>query len=321
LHIDLTAARARAVATVAVGGEPVAIAAGDGAVWVSSAATDTVVKIDPRTNAAVASIAVGAHPGALAVSRGAVWVANTLDGTVSRIDPTRAAVAATIPVGRSLDALAADGAHVWAGSLANPTLVRIDPATNVVARRIDLGSPVAALAATARDIAAATVAAPTAGRGGTLRLSGREEDDLPITLDPATWWTGTGFSILAATNDGLVTYRRAAGAAGLAVVPDLARSLPLVGDGGTRYTFQLRRGLRYSTGRPVRASDVRASIERLWRMRSPLLERSWDMRSPAVDALATLGLVGETACRSNRSRCDLSRGSSSTTARAWSRSG
>jgi peptide/nickel transport system substrate-binding protein len=51
------------------------------------------------------------------------------------------------------------------------------------------------------------------------------------------------------------------------IVPDLARALPLVRDGATTYTFVLRRGLRYSTGRPVRARDVRASIERLWRIK------------------------------------------------------
>ena len=51
------------------------------------------------------------------------------------------------------------------------------------------------------------------------------------------------------TNDGLLGYSRAGGAQSFTVVPDLAVGLPTVSDGGRTYTFQLRRGIRYSTGR------------------------------------------------------------------------
>ena len=43
---------------------------------------------------------------------------------------------------------------------------------------------------------------------------------------------------------------------------DCPGDLPAPSDGGLTYRFQLRPGLRYSTGAPVRARDVRASIER-----------------------------------------------------------
>ena len=70
-------------------------------------------------------------------------------------------------------------------------------------------------------------------------------------------------------------------------------------DGGRTYTFRIRRGIRYSNGRSMRSSDVRASFERLWRMRS----------GPAYQTSALpLGLIGEQACRSHPRRCTLARG-------------
>ena len=130
-------------------------------------------------------------------------------------------------------------------------------------------------------------------RGGTLVVAGPGSDP---TLDPATWWWYDGWVLLSATNDGLVTVRRVGGTPGSVIVPDLARSLPLVRDAATTYTFVLRRGLRYSTGRPVRASDVRASIERLWRIKPTFLADASDLR---------LGLLGEARCAARPSRCDL----------------
>lgn len=67
----------------------------------------------------------------------------------------------------------------------------------------------------------------------------------------------------------LLTYAHAGGRAGTKVVPALARSMPRIRDDGRRYELRLRPGLRYSDGSPVRASDFRASIERLFRVNSP----------------------------------------------------
>ena len=53
----------------------------------------------------------------------------------------------------------------------------------------------------------------------------------------------------------LLTYAHASGAAGSKVVPALAESLPKVTDGGKTYTLTLRKGLKYSDGTPVKASD------------------------------------------------------------------
>ena len=66
--------------------------------------------------------------------------------------------------------------------------------------------------------------------------------------------------------------------------------MPVPTAGGTRYAFQLRRGIRYSDGTLVKASDFRRALERY----------------EARDRLASL--VGADACMRNPRTCDLSRG-------------
>ena len=77
----------RLVADTGVGATPTAVAAGEGAYWVTNADGHTVSRIDPGTNAVVETIPVGNGPSGIATGAGAVWVVNSLDGTVSRIDP------------------------------------------------------------------------------------------------------------------------------------------------------------------------------------------------------------------------------------------
>ncbi|MGH2887141.1 MAG: ABC transporter substrate-binding protein, partial [Solirubrobacteraceae bacterium] len=81
------------------------------------------------------------------------------------------------------------------------------------------------------------------------------------------------------------------------VVPDLAASLPSPTGGGRTYTFQLRRGIRYSNGTPVRPEDFRRALERDLKLGpNPL----------TGDYFANV--IGGRACVANPSHCDLSRG-------------
>ncbi|HKH65412.1 MAG TPA: ABC transporter substrate-binding protein [Solirubrobacterales bacterium] len=66
----------------------------------------------------------------------------------------------------------------------------------------------------------------------------------------------------------LLTYRHASGKAGSKVIPGLARSLPKITDGGRKYVLYLRKGLRYSDGTPVRATDFERTVERMFRLYS-----------------------------------------------------
>ena len=78
------------------------------------------------------------------------------------------------------------------------------------------------------------------------------------------------------------------------MVPDLATSLPAVTDGGRTYSFHLRTGIRYSTGAPVRASDIRLGIERV-------------LRAGNLTTFYT-GIRGARRCVATPARCDLSAG-------------
>jgi peptide/nickel transport system substrate-binding protein len=89
-----------------------------------------------------------------------------------------------------------------------------------------------------------------------------------VYFDPAFRYSFGYSPLLAITNDGLVGFRREAGAAGYELVPDLATSIPTPTDGGRTWQFQMRGGIRYSTGQPVMASDVRRAIERSFALRS-----------------------------------------------------
>ena len=100
-------------------------------------------------------------------------------------------------------------------------------------------------------------AAATSHRGGTLTVLGSGVID---SLDPDVTVQLEG--VLPLTNDGLTAYQQVGGSASVQLVPDLAVSLPFPTDGGTTYTFQLRRGIRYSDGELVRPEDFRRALER-----------------------------------------------------------
>jgi peptide/nickel transport system substrate-binding protein len=95
------------------------------------------------------------------------------------------------------------------------------------------------------------------------------------------------------TNDGLTAFKRVGGSDGAQVVPDLATTIPTPTEGGRTYIFQLRRGIRYSDGQPIRPEDFRRAIE----------------RSFVVGGLNYYeNVVGGAACVAHPERCDLKRG-------------
>jgi peptide/nickel transport system substrate-binding protein len=94
-------------------------------------------------------------------------------------------------------------------------------------------------------------------------------ETFPDSLDPSMSYSTEGWTSLWETYVPLLTYRHADGAAGAQLIPGLARAMPKITDGGKTYTLYLRKGLRYSDGTPVRASDFGATIERALAMNSP----------------------------------------------------
>jgi peptide/nickel transport system substrate-binding protein len=90
----------------------------------------------------------------------------------------------------------------------------------------------------------------------------------PDYLDPALSNTLEGWTASYDTYIPLLTYAHADGKAGGKVIPGLATALPEVSADGKTYTLTLRKGLRYSNGEPVAASDFTHSLERAFILNS-----------------------------------------------------
>ena len=247
-----------------VAGRPDGIAIGGGSVWVASGDTATVTQISAEGPAVVRTIPVGNGATGIVFGKGAVWVANALDGTVTRIDPSSGAVTAQ-RVASGIASIAVAGDSVWAASPQAGRVYRLDPASGRVAGSIEVGSsPTALTAGSSGPLWVTALPQATAHRGGTLTIS------TPMSrcgcLDPAFVFEPNEWRLLTTMYDGLVAYRKVGGAGGATLVPDLARQLPVPTQGGRVYRFELRAGIRYSDGTPVRAGDVRASFERMLKL-------------------------------------------------------
>ena len=99
---------------------------------------------------------------------------------------------------------------------------------------------------------------------GDLRVEAAANPDF---LDPALAYDPLSWQVMAATQGGLVAFRRDAGTAGGTLVPDLAQALPRVSRDGRTLTFTLRTDVRFAppVSRAAAATDVKASLERmLW---------------------------------------------------------
>jgi len=280
-----------ATQTVSLATAPSALAIGFSALWVASHDGGTVTEVDSRSNRPVATVSVGQGPAALAVGAGSIWVANNLDGTVSRLDPGTPRVVATIPVGSGPVALAFTKGSLWVANKFSNTVSRIDPRTNAVVDNVGTRGRPTSLAAIGGRVWIGTRPAGERHRGGTLTLLG-----FGPSIDPA--FNQSNYpppQFLGLADDTLVTFEHAAGPDGLHLVPDLALAVPAPTHAGRMYAFRLRPGIRYSDGRPLRASDFRRAIERLFRV-----------GSPGAGNFATV--VGGGRCARDPGSCDLSNG-------------
>jgi YVTN family beta-propeller protein len=293
---DATVSRVDAVTgsvvrTIPLGGGATDVAVGAGAVWVSDQRAGRVLRVDPQTNQVTASVSVGTGPGAIVVGDGSVWVANSLDGTVSRIDPQTNTVKETIAVGDGPDAIAVGAGGVWVANEFSDSVTRINPSNGAVASSTTVGNAPHGLALAGGLVWVGAQAAGSRHRGGTLTVLSRTSLG---SFDPAQAYNAGGYTPL--TNDGLTALQRAGGSDGAQLVPDLATSLPAPTNDGRTYTFQLRRGIRYSNGVLVRPEDFRRAIERDFRL--------GDANARAYYA----DLIGGVECEARPARCDLSHG-------------
>ena len=246
------------IASVGTGAEGIAIA--NGTVWVTNETTGIVTRIDERSGSVLGTVEAGSGASAVAIGDGSAWVTDTLAGTVTRIDPVSGNVQAVIPVGDGPNALAVLPGAVWVSDELAGTLTRIDPESNSPGKPVETGNQPEGLVVGSGALFVAVKASGIGHRGGTLTILTAPSS--LATDDPARAYASTTIQLAGMTNDGLTGLRRAAGAAGSSLVPDLAVSLPSPTDQGLTYTFELRPGIRYSNGSLVRPLDFRRGIER-----------------------------------------------------------
>ncbi len=84
----------------------------------------------------------------------------------------------------------------------------------------------------------------------------------PQSIDPSLDFTTQGGELHWLSYLGPYTYAHASGLAGTKVIPAVATALPKVTDGGKTYTFTIRKGLKYSNGAPLKASDLKFAVQR-----------------------------------------------------------
>jgi peptide/nickel transport system substrate-binding protein len=101
--------------------------------------------------------------------------------------------------------------------------------------------------------------------GGTITAS---ETSQPDFLDPALTYTVNGVEPLWLVYTPLITYPHTEGPEGSELIPGLAQDLPKVSEDGKTYELTLRKGLKYSDGSPVKASDFERTIARVLNLES-----------------------------------------------------
>jgi len=103
---------------------------------------------------------------------------------------------------------------------------------------------------------------PSDKQGGTLKLTIHDDPD---SLDPqiayyaSEWNLMKGFYVRS-----LLANQVSPGADGLKLVPDLATSVPTPEDGGKKYTFKIKPGVKFEDGSPITSKDIKYGIERVF---------------------------------------------------------
>ena len=106
----------------------------------------------------------------------------------------------------------------------------------------------------------ASAARPTA-EGGIFRISLNSISGIDY-MDPALASSPPGWALLDTTCARLLSYPDKPPPEGFRLQPEVAGGFPRISADGRTYTFKLRRGFRFSDGKPVRASAFARAINR-----------------------------------------------------------
>jgi peptide/nickel transport system substrate-binding protein len=133
----------------------------------------------------------------------------------------------------------------------------------------------------------------TEHRGGTMRLVARSAGG---TVDPHINYTLQYWQVYQSLYDGLVGFKKAAGADGFTKVPNLAEAIPEPTNDGKTYVFKIRKGIMFSNGQEMGVKDVVASLQRIFKVSSPTAGGFYSV------------IVGADACLADPATCTLEGG-------------
>ena len=125
-----------------VGGTPVALAVGEGGVWIADNSGSKLVGVTKGNTDAYrrgASFKVAAGPLAVATGEGAVWAASG-DGTVTRLDPGQGEITELDRAVPQPGGIAVGGGSIWVTSSAEDSVYRFDAATGKPSGEIEVGA-------------------------------------------------------------------------------------------------------------------------------------------------------------------------------------
>jgi peptide/nickel transport system substrate-binding protein len=101
--------------------------------------------------------------------------------------------------------------------------------------------------------------------GGSITISQTSQPDF---LDPALMYTVNAIEPSWLVYTPLITYPRTGTDKDSSLIPGLAEEMPTVSEDGTTYELTLRKGLKYSDGSAVKASDFEHAIKRVLNLES-----------------------------------------------------
>ena len=282
---------------IRLGSPPSGLAAAGGSVWVAEADAGQVVQVNARTGQPTNAVPVENGPAAITAGDGRLFSANG-DGTVTAIDPGTGHIEWTTSVGGNPSGIAFAKGAVWVTDTTTGHLTELSTSGRPL-HVLVVQAHTGAISSDGESLWISTLPSASVHRGGTLIGlvgGGYLASQSP---DPALETDGLNAAMVSLSNDGLLAFRKVSGSAGYQVIADLARAVPQPTDGGLTYTFQLRKGIRYSNGDGLGPADVRWSFERFY-MSNP--------GGPLVGG----DIVGSSRCVSQTlkpvKRCDLTRG-------------
>ena len=239
----------------------------DGKAWLVAGGEGIVWRVDPATNQIIGSVKLRPDLCCTAAGGGFVWMESAFDPTVWKFSglANPSTPVASVKLAGSGGALAYGNGALWATTGAAGTVTRIDPRTNAK-KTFAVGHETRAIAAGDGLLAVGvgpSAADVTAGLSGKVAHFISTFDSLTDT-DPAIATSPWQWQLEYATCAKLMNHPDAPAPAGWRVVPEVAAAAPKVSADGRTYSFQIRRGFRFSppSNEPVTARTFKNTIER-----------------------------------------------------------